>query len=174
MRWTDFQLPGAYVVSSYQKPATVLYALRGLIGEEAFLRALRGFVREWAYKHPTPWDFFHSFDAAAGRDLSWFWRSWYYETWTLDHAVAGVAVRADSAVITVEDKGLVPMPVWLTITRASGNTTQREVPVETWLAGSRTATVTLPAADSIIKVEIDAGRVLPDVNRDNNVWNRGS
>ncbi|MBI4501939.1 MAG: M1 family metallopeptidase [Gemmatimonadetes bacterium] len=172
MRWTDFQLPGAYVVSSYQKPATVLYALRGLIGEDAFLRGLRSFIGDWAFKHPTPWDFFNQFNAAAGRDLSWFWRSWYYETWTLDQAVAGVETHGDSTVVTIEDKGLVPMPVRLTLTLSSGQTMEREIPVETWLKGASTATISVPASSGVTRVEIDAAKAFPDVNRANNVWQK--
>ena len=172
MRWTDFQIPGAYVVSSYQKPATVLYALRAIVGEETFMRGLRGFVKAWAYKHPTPWDFFNSFNAAAGKDLSWFWRSWYYETWALDQAVTAVDARADSTVITVEDRGMVPMPARISVTLSSGQTVEREIPVETWLKGARSATVTVPAGSSVTKVELDAARVFPDVDRSNNVWQK--
>jgi hypothetical protein len=172
MRWTDFQLPGAYLVSSYQKPATVLYALRGVVGEDAFMRGLRSFIRDWAFKHPTPWDFFNSFNTAAGKDLWWFWRSWYYETWTVDQAVTGVEARADSTIITVEDKGLVPMPARLTVTLASGQTMQREVPVETWLAGARKTTIAIPAGSTVTKVEIDAAGAFPDIDRANNVWTK--
>jgi len=174
MRWTDFQLPGAYVVASYQKPASVLYALRGVIGEDAFKRGLQGFIRDWSYKHPTPWDFFNAFNTAAGKDLGWFWRSWYYETWTLDQAVGGVETRGDSTVVTVLDKGLVPMPARVTITLSSGQTVQREIPVETWINGARSATVAVPGANAVTKVEIDAARVFPDADRTNNVWQRSS
>lgn len=168
MRWTDFQLPGAYIVGSYQKPASVLYALRGLIGEDKFSTGIKTFVRDWANKHPTPWDLFHTFDTVAGRDLWWFWRSWYYETWTLDQAVAGV----EGATINIEDKGLVPMPARLTITLTNGETLQREVPVETWLGGAKTASVTLPAGSVVTKVEIDAAKAFPDVDRSNNLWEK--
>ena len=168
MRWTDFQIPGAYIVANYQKPASVLYALRGLIGEEKFKAGLRAFVHDWTYKHPTPWDFFDTFNTAAGQDLWWFWRSWYYETWTLDQAVAGV----DGSTIRIDDKGLVPMPARLTITLGNGETLQREVPVDTWLGGARTATVTIPAGSVVTKVEIDAAKAFPDVDRSNNVWEK--
>jgi hypothetical protein len=175
MRWTNFQYPGAYgVVASYFKPATALVALRGLIGQEAFDRGLRAFFHDWAFKHPYPWDLFHEFDRAAGRDLSWFWRTWYYETWTLDQAVAGVATGPGGATITVADRGDAPMPARLTITRANGTVERREVPVDTWLSGARTATVTVPAgASPVARVEIDAENVFPDVDRTNNVWTSG-
>jgi hypothetical protein len=172
MRWTDFQLPGAYVISSYQKPATVLYALRALLGEETFMKGLRTFVHDWAYKHPTPWDFFNTFNTAAGKDLGWFWQSWYYETWTLDQSISSVQVHGDSTVITVEDKGLVPMPVRLTLTLSSGQTIEKEIPVETWLKGARTATLSVAAGGTVSKVEIDAAKAFPDVDRSNNVWQK--
>jgi hypothetical protein len=176
MRWTNFQIPGAYVISNYQKPASVLYALRAVIGEDAFMRGLRSFISDWALKHPAPWDFFNEFNTAAGKDLWWFWRSWYYETWTLDQAVAGVETRGDSTIVTVEDKGLVPMPVRLSVTLSSGQTVEREIPVEVWLkgggGGARTATISFPGSNAVSRVEIDAAKAFPDVNRANNVWQK--
>lgn len=174
MRWTNFQLPGGYVVSSYQKPATVLFALRGLVGEEKFNTGLTAFIRDWAYKHPTPWDFFNTFNTAAGRDLGWFWRSWYYETWKLDQAIVGVTSGAQGTWIQIEDKGLAPMPARLTITLSSGETIQREVEVDQWLSGHTTAAVTLPVGQTVTRVEIDAAKVFPDVDRSNNVWEKKS
>jgi hypothetical protein len=173
MRWTDFHYsPPAFFSATYAKPAALLATLRGLIGEEAFLRGYRGFIRNWAYRHPSPWDFFHAFDTAAGQDLEWFWRTWYYETWTLDQAVGNVTTDRAGTTIEVFDLGLAPMPARLTITRADGQTLRREVPVEVWLAGLRTATVTVPAGSPVVRVEIDAEGVFPDIDRENNVWVR--
>ena len=76
----------AYGVASYYKPATVLVALRGVLGTDTFNKAYKEYVRRWAYKHPTPYDFFNTFENVSGRDLSWFWRSWFFETWKLDQA----------------------------------------------------------------------------------------
>ena len=56
-------------------------------GEEVFEGAVDVYFQEWKFKHPAPWDFFNTIERAAGRDLDWFWSSWYYETWQLDHAV---------------------------------------------------------------------------------------
>ena len=59
MRWSDFHRPGpAYGISSYPKPASVLTALKGLLGEELFLEAHREFLHRWKYKHPLPVGFF--------------------------------------------------------------------------------------------------------------------
>ncbi|CAN5337682.1 M1 family metallopeptidase [soil metagenome] len=171
MRWTDFHYPGpAMGVASYAKPASVLVALRGVLGEEIFMRAYRTFLRSWAYRHPTPWDLFHSFESVSGEDLGWFWRSWYYETWVLDHAVESVTTGSGGTTIVVSDLGEIPMPVHLTITHADGEVVRREIPVQSWLAGLRTASILLPAGPSVVRVEIDAEHAFPDVDRANNLW----
>ena len=172
MRWSYLQHFNAYGVASYEKPASLLAALRGVLGEETFLRAYRTFLSEWAYKHPYPWDLFNTFERVSGRNLDWFWRSWYYETWTLDHAVASVEQMPEGTRIVIEDRGLVPMPVHLTITRSDGELIRREVPVETWLAGATTATITVPPGAAVTRVEIDREHSFPDIDRSNNAWIR--
>ena len=136
------------------------------------MRAYRAFLAEWRYRHPKPWDFFHTFERVAGRDLDWFWSSWYYETWTLDHAIAEVVPGPEGTRIVIEDRGLVPMPVRLRITRVDGTIERREIPVETWLAGARRAEATVPPGAPVIRVEIDPERAFPDVDRENDVWVR--
>ncbi len=174
MRRSDFHYDdGAYGTASYPKPSTNFVSLRGVLGEEVFERAWRTFLERWAWKHPYPWDFFATVEEVSGQDLDWFWRTWFYETWTLDQAVASVTEGPDGATVVVEDRGTAPMPARLTITRESGETSGLEVPVEVWLEGTRTATVTVPAAASpVVRVEIDAANEFPDVDRDNNVWSR--
>lgn len=174
MRRSDFHYNGAaYGVASYPKPATNFVSLRALLGDEVFIRAWQTFLQRWAWKHPYPWDFFNTVEEVSGQDLDWFWRTWFYETWTLDQALVSVTEGAGGATIIVEDRGLAPMPARLTITHEDGTTQGLEVPVETWLEGRRTATVTLPSSPSpIIRVEIDAENAFPDIDRDNNVWTR--
>jgi hypothetical protein len=159
--------PFAYGIASYDKPASMLTALRGILGEDVFIRALRTYGQRWKYKHPYPWDMWNTFENVSGRDLDWFWQAWYGTTWSLDHAVT----RVTGNTITVEDRGQAPMPTFLTITRQNGETLTREIPVETWFT-ARSATVTVPAGSPIVRVEIDAQRAFPDTDRANNVWSR--
>jgi hypothetical protein len=173
MRWSNHHHTlNAYIIASYMKPATVLHALRGVLGEETFDRAFREFMSRWAYRHPYPWDMWRTFEDVSGRDLEWFWRSWYYETWTLDQAIA--SVRADGArtTIVVEDRGNVPMPVRLAITTADGQLRREMIPVDEWLTGARSASLTVQTASPVVRVEIDPERYFPDVDRDNNRWER--
>ena len=161
-----------YRVASYQKMATILVALRAMLGEDVFMRAYREYGRRWIDKHPTAFDFFHTFDDVSGRDLSWFWRTWFYETWTLDQAVAGVQSAGDSTTITIEDRGLAPMPVRLAITRQGSGVERREIPVDVWLRGERRATLRVTSSPRITRVEIDPDGAFPDIDRMNNRWGR--
>jgi hypothetical protein len=166
---SDYHVPGpAYGVASYDKPATALAALRAVLGEDVFLRAWREFFDRWAFRHPYPWDMFRTFEDVSGRDLDWFWRAWYYETWSLDQAVGEVRVEGDRSVIVVEDQGRMPMPVTLTVACRGGETVERTIPVDAWLEGRSRTSIEIDCAAT--SVTIDAARDFPDVDRSDNVW----
>jgi hypothetical protein len=166
----------AYTIASYEKMATNLVSLRALVGDEVFLSSYRTYGLRWQYKHPSAYDFFNTFGTLAGRDLSWFWRTWWYETWTLDQAVASVATvgekTAQKAVITIEDRGLAPMPVPLAVTRSNGQVERITIPVDVWLTGARRYAVSLAPLPAITEVEIDPEHAFPDVDRTNNKWTK--
>ena len=172
MRWSNYYYNyGQFGIAAYRKPATLLHALRGLLGEETFNRALQEFVNTWAYKHPYPSDFFNTFERVSGRDLDWFWYTWYDTTWTLDQAIAEVRANGDRVDLRIEDDGMAPMPVHLTVTMTDGSTLERTIPVDVWLRGRTSATTTLNVSKpDIRRIEIDADRYFPDVDRSNNTW----
>ena len=173
MTYSDYHVPGpAYGIASYDKPGTILAALRAMLGEDLFMRAYHAYFDRWAFKHPYPWDFFRTFEDVSGRDLDWFWRSWYYETWLLDQAVGGVRLEGERSVVFIEDRGRVPMPVPLTIRCRDGETIERTVPVDDWLAGRRQTSIEIPCA--VESVTIDATRDYPDADRSNNGWEEGA
>lgn len=157
-----------YGVATYSKTATVLDMLRSVLGDETFMRGLRAYGKEWQYKHPTPLDFFNAMETAAGKDLDWFWRPWFYETWQLDQAVASVTPTANGTDIVIEDRGLVIMPATLAVTYEGGATDTLRVPVETWTSGATRAV--LHAKPGVAKVEIDPAERFADVDRGNNSW----
>jgi hypothetical protein len=74
--------------NAYAKPATGLNILRETImGRELFDYAFKEYARRWAFKHPTPADFFRTMEDASGEDLDWFWRGWFYGTDACDIAL---------------------------------------------------------------------------------------
>jgi len=79
--------------NAYSKPATGLNILRETImGRKLFDYAFKEYSRRWAFKHPTPADFFRTMEDASGEDLDWFWRGWFYNTTPVDIALDSVKV----------------------------------------------------------------------------------
>jgi len=171
MRWSNHHYNGfAYGIASYPKPATMLVSLRSLLGKETFNKALHEFIDRWKYKHPYPWDMFNTFEDVAGRDLDWFWRAWYYETWTLDQAVGNISFTDGTTRIVIEDHGQAPMPANVKITKSDGSTLTRTIPVDTWLEGATQAVITVKG--EVTNVVIDPNKNYPDTNRQNNRWQK--
>lgn len=77
--------------NAYGKPATALNILRETVmGRELFDYAFKEYSRRWAFKHPSPADFFRTMEDASGVDLDWFWRGWFYTTDHVDIALKDV------------------------------------------------------------------------------------
>jgi hypothetical protein len=77
--------------NAYSKPATGLNILRETImGRELFDYAFKEYARRWAFKHPTPADFFRTMNDASGENLDWFWRGWFYGIQPVDLSLDSV------------------------------------------------------------------------------------
>jgi len=160
----------------YTKPATGLHLLRRHILDDStrFDTAFREYIRRWAFKHPTPADFFRTMEDGLGEDLSWFWRGWFYTTDVVDLAIDSVTVLRDSAGsqytgLFLSSRGELPMPVELRLSFTDGSTERVRLPVEVWMQRNRYLYVRqFPSA--LVKAEIDPDLSFPDVRRDNNVW----
>ena len=159
----------------YGKTAYGLNLLRTVIvGKERFDYAFRKYTEAWAFKHPTPYDFFCSINNGTGENLNWFWKEWFYTTWKLDQAVASVSYVDDDpakgALITIENKGKMMMPVIIKMIQTNGQKETVRLPVEIWARGSNW-TFEYASTSIIDKVIIDPENQFPDLERKNNEWN---
>ncbi len=156
-------------IASYNKPQVGLNALRGIFGEEKFKKAYSDYAKAWAFKHPSPYDFFNKMENGLGEDLDWFWTEWLFQDWTLDQAIQNVTSDESGVAVSIEDLGLSVFPTPVKVSYADGKTEEKAIPVSTWLNGTRKAELLFPAGQ-VTKVEIDPDMYLPDVNRANNSW----
>ena len=158
----------------YYKPAHGLRLLRDeIIGADRFDRAFRNYIAQWAYKHPTPDDFFRTIENETGENLSWFWRGWFKNNWALDQAITAVTYdKSDpknGALITVENLQKMPMPVVVEATTASGKKIRKKMPVEIWQRNT-SWTFKLETTEKLTKVVLDPDQVYPDIDPTNNSW----
>ncbi|MEQ8218610.1 MAG: M1 family metallopeptidase [Arenibacter sp.] len=158
----------------YGKTAYGLNLLRTVIvGKERFDYAFRKYTEAWAFKHPTPYDFFHCINNATGEDLNWFWKEWFYTNWKLDQAVTSVTYvendPAKGALITIENKGKMIMPVIIKVIQTNGLSETIQLPIEIW-ARESDWTFKYTSTSNIDKVIIDPENQFPDIERKNNEW----
>lgn len=163
-------------VVAYLKPAQMLDALRNVVlGQDRFDAAFREYINRWAFKHPTPWDFFHTMENVSGEDLSWFWRGWVLNTWKLDQTVKSVEYVKESAAngadITIENLEKMVMPVTVLVKEANGKEHKINLPVEVWQRGAEW-TFGVPTTSEIKEVILDPDKKLPEWNRENNTWKK--
>lgn len=77
--------------NAYAKPATALNILREVVmGPELFDHAFKTYAERWAFKNPSPADFFRTMEDASAVDLDWFWKGWFYTTDNVDINLADV------------------------------------------------------------------------------------
>jgi hypothetical protein len=162
----------------YFKTALGLKILREqVLGPERFDWAFRKYIRDWSWRHPTPSDFFRAMDSAAGEDLSWFWRGWFFNNWTLDLAVLDVQPAAGGwshgAVLTIANLQPLVLPASVLVQFTDGSSQQLQVPAETWMQQG-TARLQLASTQPVKSVVVDPGHLLPDRDRANNSWPRGA
>lgn len=93
--------------NAYSKPATALNILRETVmGRELFDFAFKTYSTRWAFKHPSPADFFRTMEDASGVDLDWFWRGWFYDIEPVDISLDSVLVlRATPGMLQASTSG---------------------------------------------------------------------
>jgi aminopeptidase N len=166
--------PRYLAANAYEKPGLGLELLRyDVLGEAKFDSAFCYYIRNWAFKHPTPWDFFHAMDNSSGEDLTWFWRGWFMNNWKIDMAVAGVEYMqnnpANGSLITIQNREKLPMPVTVEVKELGGKTGRVKLPVEIWQRGGEWKFF-YPSTRKLESVTLDPDRMIPDSDESNNVW----
>jgi hypothetical protein len=154
--------------TGYQKPALMMQTLRHeVLGKERFDPAFREYLRTWAFKHPTPADFFRLMRDESGMDLDFFWRDWIYTTARLDQAVDSVGMADSAQKVFLTNRGTMTLPLEMDLTYADGSTERVRLPVEMWNLGPAFA-YRIRGGKRVTAVEVDPRHALPDVDRSNN------
>jgi hypothetical protein len=152
---------------SYYKPALAYEMLESTLGEELFAKCLREFIVRWNGKHPTPWDFFYTFEDVAKKDLSWFWNPWFFESHIPDLAVKDLKNENGKTKVLIENVGNIPLPVDLTLILEDGTQTKLTASTAIWENGDTEVWL-----DAEVKLKVKSAELLnkniPDADATNN------
>jgi len=157
--------------NKYGKAALGYLALKDMLGDQEFKKALQGYMERWNGKHPNPWDFFYSINDVSGKDLNWFWDAWYFSYHYIDLAIEDVKIENGNTLIKLKNIGGMPAPVDITYTLKDGSTRKSHVSPAVWSKNLSSTTVQIKGVKDITKVNLDGG-IFMDADTSNNSWSK--
>ena len=164
--------------NAYVKTAVGLAQLRDeILGPAAFDDAFREYTRRWAFKHPSPADFFKTMENVSGKRLDWFFREWFLENPHFDVAIDTVAQKQigdiDSVGVRFRNHARGVLPIRVRFTFTDNTTEDFNYPAEVWSTNELVYDRVYGfKGKKIAKVELDPEKRIVDTDRSNNVWPR--
>ena len=120
----------SYGISAYSKGAVFLAQLEYVIGHDNLKKTLKRYFHDFSFKHPTPNDFIRSAEKVSGMELDWYLTDWTQTTNTIDYAVKNVLTETNKTTVVLERKGLMPMPIDLSVTYKDGSKESYYIPLQ--------------------------------------------
>lgn len=160
----------AYGNNAYGKPSLGYLAVKELLGDSLFKKTLHEYIDRWHGKHPTPWDFFYTFDDASGKDLDWFWKNWYFSNGYIDLGVRDVSRTRTGYTVTVDNVGGLAAPFDVRVRYTDGTGTTLHESPGFWQANPARGTITLTTSRAVRSIALEGG-IFVDADSTNNVWN---
>ena len=167
---TKLYQDAAYLANSYGKGGICYYVLQDLLGDELFFKALHRYMDDWNGKHPGPYDFFYSINNGSGKDLNWFWQKWFFGWEYPDLRIKSVEKSGLATKIIIENKGGLPLPVYMNILSDNGKKTVVKRTAEVWKKGEKEIafTIQLPF-NSLSEIKL-GNEFIPDKVKKDNAW----
>jgi hypothetical protein len=163
------ELKGGYAHNAYGKASLSYLALKDLLGDELFKKALHTYMDNWNGKHPIPWDYFNSINSGSGRNLNWFFYNWFFTNNYIDLSIQSVTKIGLGYKITIDNIGGFAAPFNLKLTYSDGSTGIIHQTPAVWEANQKQAIINLKNNKTIKSVVIDGG-IFMDADLSNNSW----
>lgn len=155
--------------NQYGKAAVAYLALKDLLGDEEFKKCLHEFMNRWNGKHPLPWDMFNTFNNVSGKNLNWFFQSWFFSNGYIDIAVEEVTTSNSGFKVNLKNIGGFVAPVNLMVKYSDGSTEKIHQTPEIWSKNHSSATIEITRSKKITSLILD-GDIFVDADETNNKW----
>lgn len=162
------QVSGAgYGNNSYGKASLSYLALKDMLGDATFKKALHHYMNTWNGKHPIPWDYFNSMNAGSGQNLNWFFQNWFFTNNYLDLAVGKVTAVKGKSAVTVKNIGGFAIPFDVVVIYADGKKEILHQTPAVWKTNQKEVVINIPSAKKITSVTLDNGIYVDATPKDN-------
>lgn len=165
------ELRGGYGNNSYGKPSLSYFALKDMLGDQLFKKALHGYMDRWHGKHPIPWDYFNSMSNITGKNLDWFFNNWFFTNYYIDLSVKGVTKAAGGYVVAIKNVGGFVIPFDVKVTYADGSAGSIHQTPVVWEKNQKQIAIDIKTTKAIKSVTLDGG-IFMDADETNNTWNK--
>jgi len=155
--------------NEYGKPALAYLGLKDMLGDELFKKSLQGFMDRWHGKHPIPWDMFNSFSDISGKDLSWYFGSWFMSSSYIDIAVDKVAPNATGYTDNVKNIGGFAVPTDVLVEYSDGTKETFHQTPGIWEKNQQATVINIITKKKITYLKLDGG-IFMDADDKNNSW----
>jgi hypothetical protein len=166
------QVSGAgYGRNSYGKASLSYLALKDLLGDDLFKKALHHYMDLWHGKHPIPWDYFNAMNSGSGKNLNWFFHNWFFTNNYIDIAIDAVKKQNNTYTFTVKNEGGFAIPFDIKIEFKDGTTSLQHKTPSFWEKNEKENRVTIATSKIIKSIKLDGG-IFMDYTPENNVWGK--
>ncbi|SHI47464.1 M1 family metallopeptidase [Pseudozobellia thermophila] len=187
-----YDLNYAYGISAYSKGSIFLSQLGYVIGQDKLMETLRKYYADFKFKHPVPNDIIRTAEKVSGMQLDWYLTDWTQTTNTIDYGIKDVAAEGEKTQITLERKGLMPMPIDLLVVYEDGIQETFYAPLRMmygekenpypqlkrtvlndwpWAYPTYSFTIDRPLQE-VKAVMIDPSQLMADVKQEDNLWQK--
>jgi hypothetical protein len=157
-----------YGNNSYGKASLSYIALKDMLGDEQFKKALHFYMDTWNGKHPIPWDFFNCINTSSGKNLNWFFNNWFFTNNYIDLAIDKVDQSKGTILIKNVGGFAIPFDVVIVYNDDSKEILHQKPSV--WETNQKNTMVSFKSTKKIKSITLDNGIFL-DATSLNNMWN---
>lgn len=162
------QVSGAgYGNNSYGKASLSYLALKDMLGDDVFKKALHFYINNWNGKHPIPWDYFNAMSAGSGQNLNWFFQNWFFTNHYIDLAIKNVNQNNGKAMLSVKNIGGFAIPFNVVVKYKDGRVETFHQKPSVWKTNQKELTVMLDNGKNIASVVLDGGIFMDATPKDN-------
>jgi hypothetical protein len=158
-----------YGSNSYGKASLSYLAVKDLLGDAVFKKALHHYMDNWNGKHPIPWDYFFSMNAGSGQNLNWFWNNWFFSNNYTDLKIQNAVSKNNKTTVTIQNVGGFAIPFDIVLQTKDGKQTTKHFTPAVWSKNEKTITVTVENNGAVSSVDADGG-IFMDATPDDNVF----
>jgi hypothetical protein len=155
--------------NEYGKASLGYLAMKDMLGDDMFKKCLHAYMDRWHGKHPLPWDFFFTYNDVSGKNMNWFWNSWFFSSSYIDLALRSTTKTSSGYALNIENIGGMPAPVDVVVKYEDGTTERFHQTPAIWQKDQRMASVNLAVKKKIQSMTLDGG-IFMDADTSNNEW----